>query len=137
MVFRPEKVKPVGGGSSQIESYRDLRVWQKGMDLTERVYELTRAFPSDEKFGLTSQLRRAAVSVPSNIAEGWGRNSTGSFVRYLRIAHGSLAEIETQIEIAHRLEYISERERDAFLKETTAERKMILAFVRSLNKRSQ
>lgn len=123
-----------GGG---IESYRDLRVWQKGIDLTERVYELTRGFPSEEKFGLISQLRRAAVSLPSNIAEGWGRNSTGAFIRYLRIAHGSLTEIETQVTIAHRLGYLSESEKNAFLKETTAERKMILAFVRSLNKRSQ
>ena len=125
------------GDGSEIESYRDLRVWQKGVAITERVYRLTRDFPPEEKFGLTSQLRRAAVSVPSNIAEGWGRNSTGSFVRYLRIAHGSLAEIETQITIAHRLGYVSESQRDAFLKETTAERKMILAFVRSLNQRSQ
>lgn len=106
------------GNGSNIESYRDLRVWRKGMNLTERVYELTREFPSHEKFGLVSQLRRASVSVPSNIAEGWGRDATGAFVRFLRIAHGSLTEIETQAAIAHRLGYISEREKSAFLKET-------------------
>lgn len=121
---------------SKIESYRDLRVWQKGVDLTERVYDLTRGFPSEEKFGLSSQLRRAAVSVPSNVAEGWGRNSTGAFVRFLRIAHGSLTEIETQVTIAHRLGYLDRHEKEALLKETTAERKMILALIRSLNNQS-
>ena len=115
-----------------IKSYRDLEVWQRGIDLTEQVYETTRPFPEEEKFGLTSQLRRAAVSVPSNIAEGWGRAATKDYVRFLRIARGSLAEMETQLVIAHRLGYLSKRMMLAILEETTIEGKMLLSLIRSL-----
>ncbi|WP_374687346.1 four helix bundle protein [Promineifilum sp.] len=76
-------------------SYRELIVWQKAMDLVLNVYEVTRAFPREEAFGLTSQLRCACISVPSNIAEGQGRHSVKEFVRFLEIAHGSLQEVET------------------------------------------
>ena len=84
-------------------SYRELIAWQKAMTLAETVYEVTRSFPADERFGLTNQLRRAAVSVPSNIAEGHGRQSRADFVRFLRIALGSVREIETQLLLAGRL----------------------------------
>lgn len=90
-------------------NYRDLLVWQKSMDLCEGVYEVTRSFPRDEIYGLTQQIRRAAVSVPSNIAEGQGRGGDKEFDRFLAIAYGSLREIETQLLLAHRLKYISER----------------------------
>lgn len=86
-----------------VRSYEDLRVWQEGISLCEHVYALTRAFPSSEQFGLTSQLRRAAVSVPSNIAEGWGRGSRQDYLRFLRIARGSLFEIRTQLVISERI----------------------------------
>jgi len=86
-------------------SYRDLKVWQKAMDLVVRIYELTRSFPQNEVYGLTSQLRRAAVSVPSNIAEGKGR-SDKDFSRFLLQARGSVWELETQVEIANRLRYL-------------------------------
>ena len=88
-------------------NYADLIVWQKAMDFVEAVYRASAAFPSHEIYGLTSQLRRAAVSVPSNIAEGQGRHSRLEFRRFLRIAHGSLREAETQILIAERLKYLS------------------------------
>ena len=88
-----------------VKNFKDLVAWQKAMDLVEMVYRLTSAFPADERFGLTSQLRRAAVSIPSNIAEGQGRNSTGDFVRFLSIAYGSLREVETQMLIALRLKF--------------------------------
>ena len=117
-------------------TYRDLKVWKRGMGLVERVYRLTRPFPKSEKFGLSSQLRQAAVSVPSNIAEGWGRNATGAFVRFLRIAHGSLAEVETQLTIARRLGYVEERVHKELLEKLTTERKMVLSFIRSLEQRS-
>jgi len=91
-----------------IASYRDLDVWSRSMDLVVACYRFTDGFPSREQFGLTSQLRRAASSVPSNIAEGHGRASTGAYLRHLSIAHGSLMELETQIEIARRLGYITE-----------------------------
>jgi four helix bundle protein len=84
------------------QNYRDLVVWQRAMDLAQAVYDLTRSFPPDERFGLTAQVRRAAVSIPSNIAEGQGRGGEAEFVRFLRIAHGSLREVETQLTLALR-----------------------------------
>ena len=91
----------------EIKSYRDLRVWQAGMDLVVRVYRLTQGFPTHELYGLTSQMRRAAVSIPSNIAEGHTRESSKEYLHHLSMAQGSLAELETQIEIAGRLAYIT------------------------------
>ena len=90
--------------------YRDLVVWQRAMDLVESVYLATAGFPRDEQFGLTSQMRRAAVSVPSNIAEGQGRRaSDADFVRFLQIALGSLCELETQLELAVRLKMMDKQ----------------------------
>lgn len=88
-------------------SFRDLRVWQAGMELAVEVYELTGVFPKHEIYGLTSQMRRAAVSVPSNIAEGHTRESTTEYLRFISIAHGSLAELQTQLELAGRLGYVT------------------------------
>src|SRR5690349_6074377 len=85
------------GGSGRIESYRDLRVWQMGMKLAVECYRLTKDFPREEIFGLTSQIRRAASSIPANIAEGWGREAGADNVRFLRIAQGSLKELETHL----------------------------------------
>jgi four helix bundle protein len=89
-----------------ITSYKDLLVWHKSMDLVIATYRLTDTLPSKEQFGLISQMRRAAVSVPSNIAEGYGRHSTGSYVQFLSMARGSLLELETQIELCIRLNYM-------------------------------
>ena len=88
-------------------NYRDLLVWQRAVDLVEISYSVTRRFPKEETFGLTQQIRRSAVSVPSNIAEGQGRGSDMEFCRFLRIAHGSLRELETQFLISERLKYLS------------------------------
>ncbi len=87
-------------------THKDLEVYQLSLDLVERIYELTKSFPSSENFGLTSQLRRAAVSLPSNIAEGSSRGSTKDFIRFLNMASGSLAEMETQLVIAERIGYV-------------------------------
>ena len=87
--------------------YKDLIAWQKGMDLVATIYDATQSFPSHEQFGLTSQLRRAAVSVPSNIAEGKAHYSNRDFVRFHRHARGSLAEIETQVLIAQQRKYLN------------------------------
>jgi four helix bundle protein len=92
---------------TDIRSYRDLVVWQKAMELVEKVYLATRAFPREEVYGLTSQLRRSAVSIPSNIAEGQSRMTSGEFVQFLGIARGSLAEVETQILLSQRLAYLT------------------------------
>jgi four helix bundle protein len=91
-----------------MEAFEKLVVWQRAMDLVERVYALSRAFPSDERFGLTSQLCRASVSVPANIAEGYGRTHRGDYLHHLSMARGSLMEIETHLKIAVRLRFVTE-----------------------------
>jgi four helix bundle protein len=91
----------------KISHFRELRVWQGGMDIVEQVYRVSACFPKSELYGLTSQVRRAAVSVPSNIAEGHSKASTKEYVNHVSIAQGSLSEVETQIEIARRLGYMS------------------------------
>lgn len=91
-----------------VRGYKDLIVWQKAMELVEAVYRLMRAFPKDERFRLCDQLGRAVVSIPSNIAEGNGRESKSEYARFLGIARGSLYETETQLEIARRLGYIED-----------------------------
>ncbi len=102
------------------KNYRELVVWQKAMDLAVAVYELTRGFPREEVYGLTAQLRRAVVSVPSNIAEGQGRHTTKEFIRFLSVAQGSLQEAETQIVLATRLRYM-DAPQEALLLERCAE----------------
>lgn len=90
--------------------FEKLKVWQMGMDIAENIYSITKKFPDDEKFGLTSQMRRAAVSIPSNIAEGKGRFHDKEYVQFLYLARGSLYELMTQIKLANKLKYISEKE---------------------------
>ena len=102
-----------------LKSYGELIAWQKAMDLVQSVYEAVRAFPKEEIYGLTSQLKRAAVSVPSNIAEGQGRKSTREFLHHLSIAYGSLMEVETQILIAVRLEYLSQQDAERIIERTS------------------
>src|SRR3989337_842648 len=99
------------GGSPNMEhsrSYRDLIVWKKSIDLVGRIYSCTRSFPKAEMYGLTSQIRRAGISIPANIAEGQARNSKGEFLQFLGIAQGSLAELETLILICQNLAYIQQ-----------------------------
>ena len=91
-----------------VKSYRDLIAWQRAMDMAEIVYKVSAACPKEELYGLVSQMRRAAVSVPSNIAEGQGRKSTKEFMRHLSIAHGSVCEMETQILLAGRIGFLSQ-----------------------------
>jgi|ERR1043166_1417022 four helix bundle protein len=92
----------------KVKNYQELIAWQKAMDLVVEVYTISRAFPREETYVLTNQIRRAAVSVPSNIAEGQGRRTTADFLRHLSIAYGSLREVETQILIANRLRYLAQ-----------------------------
>lgn len=94
----------------KVRMYSELIVWQKAMELVQEIYTATKHFPKEEIYGLTSQIRRAAVSVPSNIAEGQGRRSTAEFLHHLSFAYGSLMEVETQILIAGRLNYIEQSE---------------------------
>ena len=94
----------------QVKSYKDLIVWQKAMDLVQLVYQATKTFPKEELYGLTNQVRRAVVSIPSNIAEGQARQSSAEFKNFLSIARGSLAEVETQLLIAMRLNYLTQEQ---------------------------
>ena len=96
----------------EIHSHKDLKVWQASMALAAAIYGVTKKFPQDERYGLTAQLRRAAVSVPSNIAEGHARESTKEYLHHLSIAQGSLAEVETQVMLAMRLDYLHESDLD-------------------------
>lgn len=118
-----------------IRDYRDLEVWQKSMDLVVECYRATEAFPPHEKYGLSSQLQRAAVSVPANIAEGRSRGRTKEFIHHLTIASGSLAEIETHLEIASRLKYLAELRKKTLFEQTTAVGRMINALQSSLRRR--
>lgn len=110
-----------------LESFRDLRVWQGGMELVEEIYRFTTQFPADEKFGLVSQMRRAAVSIPSNIAEGYVRESTQEYLRHLSIAQASLAELQTQLEIAERLGFLPNEEVTRVLQASTSLAKQLYA----------
>ena len=90
-----------------IKSYRDLIIWQKSIELVTRIYIITKNFPTKETYGITLQMRKCAVSIPSNIAEGYGRNSTHDYLRFLKVSMGSLYEIETQLYIAYNLSYLN------------------------------
>jgi len=98
---------PMARANGKAQSYRDLLVWQKGMLLAKEIYKLTGGFPPEEKFGLVSQMRRAVVSVPSNIAEGQARHTTGEFVLFISHAEGSLAELDTQLSLAVELGFLA------------------------------
>ena len=116
-------------------NYRDLIAWQRAMDLVEQVYNVTRGFPKEEIYGLTSQIRRAAVSVPSNIAEGQGRTSDKEFQQFLSIAHGSVREVETQIMISQRLKYVSDDQTNSILDLAAETGRLIKGLMNSLKEK--
>ena len=111
--------------------YRDLLAWQRAVELVTEIYSLTRQFPEDERFGLTNQLRRAAVSVPSNIAEGYGRQTDKQFVLFLANARGSLYEVETQLEIAKNLHYLTGDASKVVSAKSDEVRKLLHGLIRS------
>jgi four helix bundle protein len=117
-----------------IQSYRDLRVWNDAMDLAERCYRLTKGFPKDELFGMTSQIRRAAVGIAANIAEGYGRESTGSYIQFLRIAQGSLKELETHLLLAARVGLATESIQKDLLGRCDSVGKMLRGLIRSVDR---
>ena len=116
----------------EIKSYRDLKVWRDGMTLVEDCYRFSGEFPKAELFGLTSQLRRAAVSVPANIAEGYGRESRGSYVSFLRNAQGSLKEVETHLILAQRLAFGDSATADRLLSKCDEIGRMLRGLIRAL-----
>lgn len=120
----------------KIRSYKDLLVWQKAMQLCERVYSVTSKFPNEEKFGLVSQIRRSAVSIPSNIAEGRGRTSRKDFIQFLHIALGSTNELETQLELAKRLMLGQKEDYNKVVGLLTEVKKMLAGLMSSLKAKS-
>ena len=119
---------------STINSFRDLLVWQKSLDLSVRIYRMARKLPRDEQGALGHQLRRSAVSIPSNITEGFARHSKATYVNHLWIAHGSGAELETQVEIARRVPLISDTDCDVVIADAQEVGRMINGLVRSLER---
>ncbi len=119
-----------------LKSYRDLMVWQKAMELTLEIYRFSSSFPRTEMYGLTSQLRRAGVSVPSNIAEGYGRGSRKEYVQFLCISQGSLKELETQLILAQRLNYGSKMASDSILELSDEVGRMLGSLIRSLKEKT-
>lgn len=117
--------------------YKDLQVWQKSMDLVESIYILSGTLPKEEQFDLSSQLRRAATSIPSNIAEGYTRASTKDYIRFLSIARGSAAEIETQLEICKRLAYFTEQQIQISLNLVNEISKMLTAMILKLGDKTK
>ena len=115
-----------------MQSYRDLIAWQKAMDLVEMVYRATRDWLKDELYGLTNQVRRSAVSVPSNVAEGKGRIGINEFMHHLSIAHGSLCELETHLMIARRLAYVDEPTLQPLLSQAAEFGRLIHGLIRGL-----
>jgi four helix bundle protein len=132
------EVSGVGGRVSgtevdvSVSSYRDLEVWQKAMDLVVNIYSLAKSFPDSERFGLTSQIQRAVVSIPSNIAEGHGRHGLREYLNHLSMAYGSLMEVETQIQIADRLSYSEKSQVQTLLSDTQQLGRMLNGLKRSL-----
>ena len=118
--------------AQKVVDFKDLVIWKKAMALTTRVYQLTARFPSEEKFGLTSQMRRAAVSVPSNIAEGQGRRGAGEFPQFLSLARGSLAELETQLVLSANLGFAEPLEIVPLTSDILEIQKMIAGIQRKL-----
>ncbi|MBA3634579.1 MAG: four helix bundle protein [Acidobacteria bacterium] len=117
---------------AKVEGYRDLIVWQKSITLVKQIYQLTQNFLTDEKFGLISQMRRAAVSIPSNIAEGQARRTTGDYVRFVSVAEGSLAELDTQLIVAIELSFCTKIQIKEIFSLMVEIRKMLNALPRSL-----
>jgi four helix bundle protein len=124
------------GKGPRDRSYRSLRVWQASTDLAVAAYRTTEAWPPDERYGMTSQVRRAGVSVAANIAEGWGRQSQAEFVRFLLIANGSLKELETLMEVANRVGFASASSKDAIQASCADVGRQILALIANIKRKS-
>ena len=119
-----------------VQSYKDLKVWQVGCGLVKSVYKVSSLFPKEELYGLSQQIRRAAVSVPSNIAEGYGRGSTPEYLRFLRIARGSLYEIETQLILGRSLDFCDDNQYQSISAQIVECSKMLQGLIKSIEKQN-
>ncbi len=125
-------------GNTKIESFKDLIVWQKGIELVNEIYKVTKPFPKEEMYGLSSQIRRAAISIPANIAEGWGRGTTKNYIQFLEISRGSLFELNTLIIISYNQEYLNREICDEIENKLNETGRMLNALITTLeNKNSK
>lgn len=118
-----------------MSNFRNLQIWQKSMTLTTNIYVATKNFPKEEIFALTSQIRRSSISVPSNIAEGFGRDSNKEYVRFLNISIASLFELQTQLEIGKNIEYLTEVEFNKIYDDTRELERMLVSFIKKIKER--
>ena len=118
-----------------LKHFKELKVWRKSYELCLKLYQLTATFPKEERFGLTSQIRRSAVSIPSNTAEGYGRKTTADYVRMLYIAYGSICELETQILLSGDLGFISIEELGLAKQDIAEVERMLMGLIRSLERK--
>ena len=126
------RIRGFKDSSEILKTYKELKVWQKSDQLCLKIYRITAGFPQDEKFGLTSQIRRASVSIPSNIAEGYGRKTTGDYVKYLYISYGSICELETQMMLSGDLDYCDSATLRDIMDEIYEVERMLKALIKSL-----
>jgi four helix bundle protein len=133
--YKGSRIQGFKGSSEILKNYRELKVWQKSYELCLETYRITARFPKEERYGLTSQIRRAAVSIPSNIAEGYGRKTTLDYVRMLYISYGSVCELETQILLAGDLDLIEKDELATLQKDIAEIERMLKALIKSLENR--
>ena len=118
---------------SSVKSYKDLLIWQKGLEIVSNVYKLVEDFPKNELYALTSQIKTASISIPSNIAEGYGRSSTQSYISFINISRGSLFELETQLIIANELKFVKNQDLyNTIIEQILEESKMINSFINKL-----
>ncbi|MGB3511186.1 MAG: four helix bundle protein [Microcoleaceae cyanobacterium] len=117
---------------SGINDFKDLKIWQKGMDIAEKCYFLTKLFPRDELYGMVQQIRRSSVSIPANIAEGYGRRYTGEYLRFLNVAQGSINELETHLILSGRVGLCKEKEIEIIISLLTEESRMIISLTKKL-----
>ncbi|MGB7377122.1 MAG: four helix bundle protein [Rivularia sp. (in: cyanobacteria)] len=117
---------------SQITDFKHLRIWQKGMDIAEKCYFLTKLFPRDELYSMVQQIRRSAVSIPANIVEGYGRRSTGDYIRFLNIAQGSINELETHLLLSIRVGLSTKKDTGSIISLIREESRMIITLIKKL-----
>lgn len=118
-----------------MSNFRKLIIWQKAMNLVTKTYHSTKKFPKEEIFGLTSQIRRCSISIPSNIAEGHGRESNKEYLRFLNISIGSLFELQTQLEIAKNIEYLTEEDFNTLYEDSREVERMLVSFINKIKER--
>ena len=118
---------------SEIKDFKDLIIWQKGMHIAEKCYKLTKSFPKDELYGMIQQIRRASVSIPANISEGYGRRSKGDYTRFLNISQGSINELQTHLILSERVGLCEKKDIELILSLILEETRMIAALIKKLN----